>query len=446
MSFIVAMDGPAGTGKGTITELVGKDLGFNSFDTGAMYRAISYYMLQNNILLEEEEKIKILLDEIDMKIEFQNQTQILYLNGEKLETQLRTKEVNEIVSQVSHIPIVREKMVELQRKLSEGRNVILEGRDIGTNVFPNADVKIYLDASCEERANRRMKQNLEKGLENVSYEEILENIKFRDHNDKTSDVAPLKKAEDAILVDSTTMTIEEVKNRVEEIIKEKLNQQKNTKEIKNEDHQMEEKGVKAFDKPTDSWWKKFQRRFAWHGLRGFYKIFYRLEMHGEENVPREGAFIVCGNHVDFVKVPVIVLFTPRKVNFIAKAELFNNPILAWLGNLFDVISVKRGKQDIDSMKNSLKVLAKGEGLGLFPEGTRNGLAKKVKVKNGAAFMALRTGKPIVPVGVKVTKAKIILNYGKPLDYSKYQSKTPEKEVLDKVTEELMNTIVELTNQ
>ena len=203
---------------------------------------------------------------------------------------------------------------------------------------------------------------------------------------------------------------------------------------------------KKFDKPEDKGFKKFQRRIVWVILRGFYKLFYRLETHGDENVPKEGAFIICGNHVDFVKVPVIVLFTPRKVNFIAKAELFKNPILNWLANLFDVISVKRGKQDVDSMKRSLKVLNNGEGLGLFPEGTRHGMEKGVKVKNGAAFMALRTGKPIVPVGIKVEKRKIVLNYGKVLDYSQYQSKTPEKEILEKVTKEMMDTIVELTNK
>ena len=211
---------------------------------------------------------------------------------------------------------------------------------------------------------------------------------------------------------------------------------------------MKEKSSKKFDHPEDSWWTKVQRRCAWGVLRAFYKIVYRIKIEGTENVPKEGAFVICGNHVDFVKVPVIVLFSPRKVNFIAKAELFNNPVLAWLGRLFDVIPVKRGKQDVDSMKKSLKVLNNGEGLGLFPEGTTRGLEKGVKVKNGAAFMALRTGKPIVPVGVEVTKgpfSKIIVRYGKLLDYSEYQSRTPEKEVLDKVTTEMMDIIIDLAN-
>lgn len=219
MSLIVAIDGPAGSGKGTITKLVGEELDLVTFDTGAMYRAISYYMIKNNIGLDDKEKISTMLKEIDIKLEFENRTQILYLNSQKLVTELRTKEVNEIVSQVSHVPEIRWAMVELQRKLAEGKNVIMEGRDIGTVVFPNADVKIYLDASAEERANRRLKQNLENNITNISYEEILENIKFRDHNDKTSDVAPLKQAEDAIYLDSSNLTIEQVKNKIVEIIK-----------------------------------------------------------------------------------------------------------------------------------------------------------------------------------------------------------------------------------
>ena len=222
MGFVVAIDGPAGSGKGTITKLVGEKIGFVTFDTGAMYRAVSYYVLKNNISLTDKTSIEKMLNEIDIKIEFENKMQVLYLNSQKLIKELRTKEVNEIVSQVSHIPQVRTAMVDLQRKLANGINVILEGRDIGTNVFPNANVKIYLDASAEERANRRLKQNLENGITNISYEEILENIKFRDNNDKTSDIAPLKKAYDAIVVDSTNMSIDEVVETILKIIDEKL--------------------------------------------------------------------------------------------------------------------------------------------------------------------------------------------------------------------------------
>ena len=293
-----------------------------------------------------------------------------------------------------------------------------------------------------------MKQNQEKGIEST-YEEILENIKFRDNNDKTSDVAPLKQAEDAIYVDTTNLKISEVVDKICEIIessekwKKKQLTKKELREIRRQ-----EKSSKKFDKNTDSIWTKFQRRVIWGFLRGFYRVFYRVKIEGTENVPKEGAFILCGNHIDFMKVPVVVVYCPRKVNFMGKIELFNNSFLARLGELFDVIPVKRGKQDVDAMKKSLKVLNNKEGLGIFPEGTTKGLEKGVKVKNGAAFMALRTGKPIVPVGVEVTKKpfpKIIVRYGKALDYSQYKSKTPEKENLDKVTSEMMETIIGLAN-
>ena len=146
----------------------------------------------------------------------------MFLNGENVTKEIREKQVNDLVSQVSHLVEVRENITNLSRKVANGKRVIMEGRDIGTNVFPNAEVKIYLDATPEERANRRLKQNKENGIE-IPYDEILKNIIFRDNNDKTSKVAPLKQAEDAILVDSTNMTIDEVAEEIERIIKEKIN-------------------------------------------------------------------------------------------------------------------------------------------------------------------------------------------------------------------------------
>ena len=217
MSFVVAIDGPAGSGKGTVTKLVGEKLGLVNIDTGATYRCVTLAAINRGYKLEEEKKIVNLLDEIDIEFKKTENEEKVFLNGKDVTKEIRSKEVNEMVSQVSHIPEVRENMANFQRKIAEGKNVIMEGRDIGTNVFPNADVKIYLDATPEERAKRRMKQNKEKGIE-ISYEEILENIKFRDHNDKTSSVAPLKQAEDAIYIDSSNLSIEEVTEKIIEII------------------------------------------------------------------------------------------------------------------------------------------------------------------------------------------------------------------------------------
>lgn len=218
MSFIVAIDGPAGAGKGTITKLVGKKLNLINIDTGATYRCVTLAAIQNGYTLENEKKIVGLLDKIKIEFKKVKEQDRIILNDVDVTDQIRSAEVNNMVSQVSHIPEVRNKMADFQRKIAEGKNVIMEGRDIGTNVFPNANVKIYLDATAEERAKRRVLQNKEKGIE-ISYQEVLENIKFRDNNDKTSKVAPLKMAEDAIYVDSTDLNINEVVEKIVEIIK-----------------------------------------------------------------------------------------------------------------------------------------------------------------------------------------------------------------------------------
>ena len=215
MSFIVAIDGPAGAGKGTITKLVGERLGLVNIDTGATFRCVALNMIQENIKIEEEKRIQDILDKIHIKMEPNGK---IFLNEKEVTKRIRENDVNDLVSPVSTLPIVRNKLLEIQRKIAEGKNVIMEGRDIGTVVFPNADVKIYLDATPEERARRRVLQNQEKGIE-ASYEEVLEKIKERDKRDSTREIAPLKKAEDAIYVDSTNLNIDQVVEEVINIIK-----------------------------------------------------------------------------------------------------------------------------------------------------------------------------------------------------------------------------------
>lgn len=218
--MIVAVDGPAGSGKGTVTKRIEEELGFLNLDTGATYRCVALQVLRENVSLKDEEKIIKIANEIDIKIDNTGDKDIILLNGEDVSKEIRTKEVTAIVSQVSAIIPVREKMVEIQRKLANGKNVIVEGRDIGTVVFPNADIKIYLDASEEIRAQRRYEENKQNGID-TTYEEVLENVKMRDYNDMHKKVGALKKADDAILVDSTNLTIEEVVEKIKDIIKQK---------------------------------------------------------------------------------------------------------------------------------------------------------------------------------------------------------------------------------
>lgn len=217
MSFIVAIDGPAGTGKGTITSLISKELNLVNIDTGATYRCVALYAIRSNIKLEETQKIINSLENIHIDMQNKNGEQKVFLNGEDVSKEIRSKEVSQIVSQVSSIKEVRYKMVEVQRKLAQGKDVIMEGRDITTVVFPKANVKIYMDANERVRAQRRYKEMQEKGIQ-TTYEEVLKNIQIRDKNDKEKEVGALKIAEDAIYLDTTGLSIEEVKDKILNII------------------------------------------------------------------------------------------------------------------------------------------------------------------------------------------------------------------------------------
>ena len=210
--MVVAIDGPAGSGKGTVTKLVAERLNLVYIDSGATYRCVALACLRNNITLEEKEKIIELTKTLDIDFDMEGKT---YLNGEDVSSLIRTQEVTNIVSHVSSIIEVREILVDLQRKMASNKDVIMEGRDITTVVFPNADYKFYLDASCEERARRRFMQNEKMGIK-TSLDEIIENIKMRDYNDMHKPVGALIRTKDQIYIDSTSMSIEEV---TEEIIK-----------------------------------------------------------------------------------------------------------------------------------------------------------------------------------------------------------------------------------
>ena len=223
MSFIVAIDGPAGSGKGTVTELVCEKLNFINISTGAAYRCVALASIENNINENKTDKIVELLDKIKIEFEKDNLKDIIYLNGKDVSKRIRQKDVTSIVSKVSSIKEVRIKLNNIFRKIAEGKDVIMEGRDIGTCVFPNADVKIYLDASIDERARRRVKQNKDLGI-NIPYEEIKNDIIKRDRQDKEKEIGALKKADDSIYIDSSNLEIEEVTNKVIEIIESKRKQ------------------------------------------------------------------------------------------------------------------------------------------------------------------------------------------------------------------------------
>lgn len=212
--FIIAVDGPAGSGKSTISKIVAKDLGFTYLDTGAMYRMVTYAVLKRNIDLSNKEEVIELLDNIKLDIEKDK----FYLDGEDVSNVIREVEITNNVSKVASLKEVRDRLVHMQRAISEGKKVILDGRDIGTVVFPNANLKIFLVASPEERAKRRVKEFISKGID-TSFETVLEEIKTRDFMDSTRKESPLTQAEDAKLIDTSFMNIEEVSNTIIDMVK-----------------------------------------------------------------------------------------------------------------------------------------------------------------------------------------------------------------------------------
>ena len=215
----VAVDGPAGSGKSTITKMVAKSLGFNYVDTGAMYRALTFNFLSNGLDELEEEKIKELLSKTDFKVEYVDGVQYVYVNDVEVSDKIRTAEVSKFTSLFAKSPAVRDFLIDTQRNLANTNNIIMDGRDIASVVLPNADVKIFLTASVDERARRRVLDFERQGIENVDCEKVKEDIKARDWQDENRDIAPLVKVDSATLLDTTSLTIDEVVEKMAELVK-----------------------------------------------------------------------------------------------------------------------------------------------------------------------------------------------------------------------------------
>ena len=216
----IAIDGPAGAGKSSIAKALSKRLGYIYIDTGAMYRAVALFFLENNVADGKDSRIESLLDKLEISIKYEDGAQKVILNGEDVTGKLRLEEIGKLASKFSAIGIVREKLVALQRKLAQKENVVMDGRDIGTVVLPNADLKIYLSASSKVRAKRRYLELFEKGHTDLDINEIEDEIIKRDEADMNREISPLKQADDAYYLDSSDMTLEEVVSKILSMVKE----------------------------------------------------------------------------------------------------------------------------------------------------------------------------------------------------------------------------------
>ena len=396
----VAIDGPAGAGKSTVAKAVASRMGLIYLDTGAMYRATAYTALSRGIDVTDEDSVKAMLEDMSMDIAYENGVQQIYVNGVNTTPYLREHRMSKAASDISALPPVRYKMVELQRLFAASHDVVLDGRDIGTFVLPEANCKFYMTATAEERADRRYKELVEKGQQ-VDRDALLKDIMQRDYNDSHREVAPLKQAEDAEYLDTTNMSIDEVVQHVMRRIREKVDPHpaEAPSEVEAKEENKASKGsdrIKKYYKPLKSYgFYKFMRLI----LVPVQKLFWPIKLVNPQNAVKGRAIYIC-NHYSKVDtfLPLVKLFK-KEPHILAKSELFEVPISAWFLYHMGAIPVRRGEADIDCVKCVLKLLKDDKQLMMFPDGTRNkqGTQQMAEIKSGAARFAIKTKATVVPM-------------------------------------------------
>lgn len=434
----IAIDGPAGAGKSTIAKAVAKDLGIIYLDTGAMYRATAYYAIQHGIDVQDEQSISEMLKDFNMDIRYENGEQQIYVNGVNTTPYLREHYMSKAASDISALKCVRYKMVELQREFAKTHDVVLDGRDIGTFVLPDANCKFYMTATAEERASRRYKELIEKGA-NVEYENILQDIIKRDYNDSHREVAPLKQAEDAEYLDTTSLSVDDVIAHVKEVVH--IKQKNANPPQQNAQNEHNPIPSSSMDKKTLERIKKYYKpvknfafyRFLRVFLHPLQSVLWPTKVVGKENVKDvEGGIFIC-NHYSKVDsfIPCFNLFK-KEAHILAKYELFKVPIAGWFLRQMGGIPVRRGEADVEAVKQVLRVLKANKRLLIFPEGTRNkeGSQQMAEFKTGTARFAIKTKSQIVPMiyyqSPKLFK-KNWLYIGKPFTLEEfYSARNPEE--------------------
>lgn len=416
MGINIALDGPSGAGKSTIAKMLAKKMQYVYVDTGALYRSIAYYVISKGVDPKDSDSVVPLLEDVNVQLTYADDAQHVMLNGEDVSDKIRTPEVSMGASVVSAIPAVREFLFALQQNIAKENNIIMDGRDIGTVVLPNADVKVFLTATAEERANRRFKELSEKG-DSSTYDEVLRDIIQRDYNDTHREIAPLKKADDAVEVDSTHLSLEESVEEIYKIITEKTAGTK--QEGKRKIRQLPKvdpvvKGKKL--SPV----KMFFYRILGLIVMGIFKMYYNLSFEGRENVPTDGSNIFASNHRSYTDPVLIALPTRVPCTYMAKEELFKqNIFFKWLITAFGAFPVTRGNGDTAVIDTSIEKLNSGKNLVIFPEGTRSKDGTVGKGKTGVALIAALAQVPVIPVGINFEgklkfRKKIIVRFGKPI--------------------------------
>ena len=423
--FQIAIDGPSGAGKSTIAKAIAAKMGIVYVDTGALYRTIGYFVRENGVAQTDAEGVISLLPCIKIEVKYENGTQCVYLNGENLGDKIREPEISMYASTVSKIPQVRSFLLDTQRSIAASTSVVMDGRDIGTVILPNAEVKIFLTASNEKRAERRVAELVAKGMD-VTYDEVLSDMIARDEQDRNREIAPAVPAEDSVLLDTSDYTLEESINKAIEIIERTLAK------------------------------KKDKRSFLFRVVRFLFKapfrLIYRVKVVGRENEPKEGGFLICCNHLSALDVILIaVALKKHQPCFMGKKELFKIPFLSWLFRALGAYPVDRGGSDVGAIRKSIRLLKEGYCVAMFPQGTRqpNKNPRDTKVHGGAAMIAMHADATILPVNIYregySPKAfrRTVISIGKPMPFASFAYDPATSGEYARISEEIFNEICEL---
>ena len=414
--YTIAMDGPVGAGKSSVADGVAQKLGILHLDTGAMYRAFAWGAIQQGIRLEDEQALTALTEKMMPEVRYENGAQHTYISGQDVTGLIRTPEISMAASAVSKFAGVRRAMVAAQQQLAKKQSVLMDGRDIGTVVFKDATIKIYLTASAEVRAQRRFDELQKKG-DPSTYEEVLADVIRRDEQDMNRKVDPLRPAEDAQILDSSELTQEQV---VEEIVR-RVNLKR---------------GIRPEAAEEIGGLYRFARAVVTLAI----KLLFPVRYHNVERVQLDAPYILLANHSTMLDPFVVGLPVYRyHLRFLGKKELIKNPVIAKLFMGMKAIPVDRHNMDMAALRACLKTLKDGHVLGIFPEGTRHKQGVMQEMESGVSMIALRSGARLLPAYI-AGKPRLFrtthVYFHDPVSVRDIAAKGVNKEACDAVTERI----------
>ena len=422
----IAIDGPGGAGKSTVAKEVAKRLGIIYVDTGALYRTIGLWMLRHGVDPKSSDEVVSSLGHFTLELKYIDGRQVILLDGEDVGDSIRTPEVSMAASAVSAIPEVRSYLLDMQRGLAKENSLIMDGRDIGTVIIPDAEVKIFLTAKPEVRANRRYLELRSRGSD-TTYEAVLAEMNERDKNDAERAIAPCVKADDAFLLDNSDIDFD---GTVDIIIK----------RVRKCEESLEEQKRKH---------TAYMKTYRW--MAPLVRWIFHVKIRGAENIPSDGGVIVCANHVAIRDVFVIASGMNRPLNYLAKKELFKVPFIGRLMKKCGAVSIDRGGNDVAALKTAIELAREGCAVAIFPQGHRNPGVNPVDtvIHNGAGLIAYRSGKDVLPVCIKLKKFKyapfrrVEVIFGKVIKHSELGFTSGGNEEYRAATEKIFDEIVRL---